>query len=124
MKIGEVAAQTGVSESIIRYYERNGVLPYPSRDRSGYREYSDSDLARIQLVTGARRLGCSFAEIKAILAMQDKQHTPSAEILELLEHKRGEVNLEMERLKRVEKELSRLHALGISLAAGKAVASD
>ena len=124
MKIGEVAAQTGVSESIIRYYERKGVLPRPSRDCSGYRDYSESDLARIRLVTGARRLGCSFAEIKAIVTMQEMRHIPSTQILELLADKVGEVGREMERLEHVQRELSRLHDLGVTLAGGEAVSTD
>ncbi len=124
MKIGEVAAQTGVSESTIRYYERNGVLPCPGRDCLGYRDYTDSDLARIQLVTGARRLGCSFDEIKAIIAMQDKRHVPPTEILELLADKAGEVSREMERLEHVQRELARLHNLGLTLVGGKAISTD
>jgi MerR family transcriptional regulator, copper efflux regulator len=124
MKIGEVAERAHVSRSIIRYYERIGLLPCALRDCSGYREYGESDLARIQLVAVARRFGCSFADIKAIVAMKEKRYIPSAQILELLEHKAEEVGREMERLERVQRELSRLHDLGITLAGGEAVSTD
>ncbi len=64
MKIGEIAEQTGVSKSIIRYYEGKGVLPRAVRDSAGYRDHGDAELARIRFVTSARRLGCSFPEIR------------------------------------------------------------
>jgi len=124
MKIGEIAQRTGVSKSIIRYYEGKGVLPPACRDRSGYREYRASDLARIQLVTGARRLGCSFGEIKAMVAMQDRHNIPSSHILELLAHKVTEVDQEMDRLRQVRLQLSDLRELALRLGQGEPVPSS
>ncbi len=116
MKIGEIAQQARVSKSIIRYYEGKGVLPRATRDRSGYRDYGDADLARIRLVTGARRLGCSFTEIRAMVAMQDEESAPSSHLLELLCHKVDDVSSEIDRLKFVQKELRRLRNLAARLA--------
>ncbi len=115
MKIGEVAQQTGVSASIIRYYENKGVLPKPSRDELGYRDYGDVELARIRFVTGARRLGCSFPEIKALIALQDEHNIPSARLLQLLACKMKEVDDEMERLRQMQSILRRLQTHGLSL---------
>ena len=39
MKIGELAARTGVSIRSLRYYEQQGLL-MPVRNENGYREYS------------------------------------------------------------------------------------
>ncbi len=105
MKIGEIAQQTHVSKSIIRYYEDKGVLPRAVRDAAGYRDYGDAELARIQLVTAARRLGCSFAEIKELLAIRDGQDAPSGQLLELLKNKIVELGEEIDRLRRVQCEL-------------------
>src|SRR5512141_1601298 len=109
MKIGEIAQQARVSKSIIRYYEGKGVLPPASRDSSGYRDYGASDLARIRLVAGARRLGCSFVEIRDIIAMQDQASVPSSAVLDLLATKVGEVGSELDQLRFVQTELERLH---------------
>jgi DNA-binding transcriptional MerR regulator len=121
MKIGEVARQTGVSKSIIRYYEDKGVLPRAIRDSCGYRYYGDAELARIRFVTSARRLGCSFTEIKALIAMQDLRYIPSSQILDLLSHKIIEVNKEMERLRQILGDLLRLQDLGLILAEPEAI---
>ena len=40
MKIGEVAKAAGVGIDAVRFYEREGLLPEPARQPSGYRDYS------------------------------------------------------------------------------------
>lgn len=116
MRIGEIAQQTGVSKSIIRYYESRGVLPRPDRDAHGYRSYGEAELTRIRFVTSARRLGCSFPEIKALIALQEEHHVPSSQLLQLLACKMREVEDEMERLREMQATLSRLHTNGLKLA--------
>ncbi len=116
MKIGEIAQHAGVSRSIIRYYEGKGVLPPATRDRSGYRAYGEADLARIRLVTGARRLGCSFREIKDMIAVQEQEGQPPSHLLQLLADKIHEVGDEIDRLKCVQAEFSRLYDVALRLA--------
>ena len=105
MKIGEIAQQTRVSKSIIRYYEDKGVLPRAVRDGAGYRDYGDAELERIQLVTVARKLGCSFPEIQELVAVKDGHNAPSERVLELLKSKIVEVEQEIDLLRRVQCEL-------------------
>ena len=47
----------GIAASAVRWYESVGILPEPSRQANGYREYVDDDLARLRLVVSLRRLG-------------------------------------------------------------------
>ncbi|WP_199272211.1 MerR family transcriptional regulator [Paraburkholderia acidiphila] len=44
MKIGELAARTGLTAHTIRYYERIGLIPYAVRDETGQRAYDRSVL--------------------------------------------------------------------------------
>lgn len=124
MKIGEIAQQTRVSKSIIRYYEDKGVLPPALRDAAGYRDYGDTELERIQLVTVARRLGCSFDEIRELVAMREGQNLPSARLLELLKSKIVQVGQEIDRLRRVECELLELQDVAEKLIGAAPQAAD
>lgn len=54
VRIGQLAAQTGVSTKTIRYYEAIDILPAPPRDPSGYRDYSDDAPARLGFIRGSR----------------------------------------------------------------------
>ena len=47
MRIGELAQATGVEIETIRYYEKSGLLPAPSREANGYRSYSVAHLERL-----------------------------------------------------------------------------
>ncbi len=120
MRIGEIAEQTCVSKSILRYYESIHLIPHPGRDASGYRCYTAADVERIRLVVGARLVGLSVADIRAVLRMQDEGKCPEARLIELLESKMKEVRRRMQRLKAVEAHLVQLHAMGVELEAGRA----
>jgi DNA-binding transcriptional MerR regulator len=67
MKIGELARRCDVNIDTIRYYERQGLLPLPDRQASGYRHYQIPDIARLQFVRRAKTLGFSLEEIRELL---------------------------------------------------------
>lgn len=66
MKIGELAAHTGLNSSAIRYYEKLGLLAPPVRT-GGQRRYSDEVLHRVLLIRFASEMGFSLDEIKLFL---------------------------------------------------------
>jgi MerR family copper efflux transcriptional regulator len=68
--IGVLARRASVSVQAVRYYERIGLLPKPRRTPSGYRRYTDEDLARLRVIGGASSLGFSLAEIQELLALR------------------------------------------------------
>jgi len=112
MQIQDLTQHTGVSEKTIRYYESIGVLPKPRRRPNGYRHYTEADVDRVKLVAGARRLDLSLDDIKEILAMRDRREAPCRAMLDMLEHKKGEIRQRIRQLQQLEKELQQLHALG------------
>ena len=69
MTIGRLAKQAGVNIDTIRYYERNGLIPEPTRRLSGYREYDSTDIARLRFILRAKDLGFTLAEIAELLSL-------------------------------------------------------
>jgi MerR family copper efflux transcriptional regulator len=69
MTIGRLAKQAGVNVDTIRYYERNGLIPEPSRRSSGYREYESADVERLRFILRAKDLGFTLAEIGELLSL-------------------------------------------------------
>jgi len=67
MSIGEVARQAGLRPSAIRYYERLGLLPAPSR-ASGRRRYAEDVLLQLQVIRFARHSGFALREIRLLFA--------------------------------------------------------
>ncbi len=64
LKIGEVAAQTGLSVDALRYYERLGLLPRAARTPSGYRLYDRRVIERVDFIKRAHRVGFTLEEIR------------------------------------------------------------
>lgn len=65
MTIGQVAKQSGLPASTIRFYEKAGVLPKPSRI-GGRRQYTPSILERLAVVDRAKACGFSLPEIRQL----------------------------------------------------------
>lgn len=63
LTIGRLAKQAGVHIETIRYYERRGLLAEPPRTDAGYRQYSEGDIWRLELIHRAKQLGFTLTEI-------------------------------------------------------------
>jgi MerR family redox-sensitive transcriptional activator SoxR len=66
LRIGEVAAETNLATSAIRYYERIGLLEKPERV-SGQRRYDRSVIERLSLIEIGQRAGLSLEELRELL---------------------------------------------------------
>src|SRR3981189_3863941 len=67
--IGQLAKRGGVGIDTVRYYERNGLLAPRTRLASGYRRYSELELARLRFIRRAQALGFTLKEIKELLSL-------------------------------------------------------
>ncbi len=67
MQIGEVAAATGASTRLLRYYEERGLIA-PDRDANGYRSYSDDTVVTVARI---RRLLAAGLPVRAIREILD-----------------------------------------------------
>ena len=63
----------------MRYYERIGLLPKPSR-RGTYRRYEAQDVERLAFVRRARELGFTLDEVRALLALAKGGQDACAEV--------------------------------------------
>jgi DNA-binding transcriptional MerR regulator len=84
VRIGELSKRTGVAASRIRFYERRGVLPEPSRGENGYREYPETAVKRLGLIDGAQKLGFSLGEIRDAIEDAAPDFPSHAAIVEAL----------------------------------------
>src|SRR5262249_19334773 len=73
MTIGELATAAGVGVETIRYYERERILPTPRRTTSGYRQYDDADLWRLQVIGRGKALGFTLRDIAELLGAGDER---------------------------------------------------
>jgi MerR family copper efflux transcriptional regulator len=73
VKIGQASSASGISERMIRHYEKIGLMPAAARRNSGYRDYSSTDVHTLTFIGRARDLGFSVEEIRKLLQLwQDR----------------------------------------------------
>lgn len=77
MKAKEVSSKTGLKERTIRFYEEQGLLHPTMERRNGrnYREYSQDDLHRLQLIATLRRANFTLEEIRQLLEAPETVET-------------------------------------------------
>lgn len=66
MKISEASARTGIAARLLRYYEDQGLLR-PGRNGSGYREYTEDDLAVAARIRQLLAAGLGTETIRTVL---------------------------------------------------------
>jgi DNA-binding transcriptional MerR regulator len=66
--VSELAERAGVAPSAVRFYERAGLLSRARRAANGYRVFDESALAELALVSRAKGIGMSLADIAALRA--------------------------------------------------------
>lgn len=69
--IGDVADAAGVGVETVRYYERRGLVPQPSRGLGSIRRYGGGHVSRIRFIKRAQALGFSLEEIATLLELED-----------------------------------------------------
>jgi MerR family transcriptional regulator, copper efflux regulator len=100
MKIGAVAARSGLPPKTIRYYESIGLIRSADRAANGYRAYDEADLRTLRFIQRARSLGLTIEDVTALLGLW-RDRRPSAEVKELV----------LERIAQIERKLLELASL-------------
>ena len=118
LSIGKLAKLAGVKIDTVRYYERNGLLAPSSRLASGYRRYSELELARLRFIRRAQRLGFSLREINSLLKLSARRNV--AQVKSAAQSKLADVDARIADLQRVRDGL----ALLVEACPGHGQASD
>jgi Hg(II)-responsive transcriptional regulator len=106
MKIGEVAKRSGVGIETIRYYEREGLLATPRRRPSGYRQYDEQVLARLQFVRRTKDLGFTLAEIKELLGLWFDTSTRCVHVRQRATQKVADIEAKIQTLRLMKRSLN------------------
>lgn len=108
MGIGALARRAGVGIDTVRYYERSGLLKPRTRLASGYRRYSDLEVARLRFIRRAQTLGFSLKEVRELLALSAARDV--ARVKRSAQAKLADVEKRIAELERVRVGLSSLIA--------------
>ncbi|GAA1779341.1 MerR family transcriptional regulator [Agromyces lapidis] len=80
MRIGELAARTGVSTRLLRYYEAQGLIS-SQREANGYRDYPDGAVERVDQVRDLIDAGIPTAVILDMIPCLASVTDPEAPVI-------------------------------------------
>ncbi|MEX0590998.1 MAG: helix-turn-helix domain-containing protein [Xanthobacteraceae bacterium] len=83
LSIGELSRLTDVNIETIRYYEKVGVLPAPSRTGSGRRIYGSRETRTLAFIRRSRELGFTLDEVRALLNLGAPANATCAQVREI-----------------------------------------
>lgn len=119
LKIGGLAKQTGARVETIRYYEREGLLPAPTRSEGNYRLYGATHVERLQFIRDCRSLDMTLDEIRNLLSFRDAPDESCNQVNLLLDRHIEHVGQRIYELKALQKQLKALRSTCHSAQAAK-----
>ena len=105
--IGRLAKLSGVRPDTIRFYERSGLLPKPSRTASGYRVYDAAALNQMRFIRKAQSLGFSLDEIKRIMSLRGPGKETCRCVVSMAEATLSETETKLKEMQRFREALAR-----------------
>lgn len=108
LRISDLAQQSGVASSAIRYYEEIGLLPPAERTDNGYRVYDKHDVERLRFIQRAKHLDFSLDEIREIMHLREQGEAPCAFVINQINTKVTEVERKIAQLNQLKRELNQL----------------
>jgi MerR family copper efflux transcriptional regulator len=91
LTIGELAKQGNVATSLLRYYEKEGLLEPVGRTAAGYRLYTPESVRHLRFIRRAQRYGFSLNDIKAMRGAAHYNGRSKHDIRYIAEHRFHEI---------------------------------
>lgn len=91
--IGQVSEITEISVYTLRFYDKEGLLPFIKRENNGTRKFSDEDIKIIRLISCLKNTGMKIKDIRKYIDLLMIGEDTSIERKEMLiEHRQVAVN--------------------------------
>lgn len=96
--VGEMAKKIGVAPSTLRYYDKEGLLPFVERSGGGIRMFKDSDIEWLSIIECLKKTGMPIKEIKKFVDWCMEGDSTIDRRLELIDRRRDAVLSQLDQL--------------------------
>lgn len=98
--IGEMAKKMGVAPSTLRYYDKEGLLPFVERSGGGIRMFKGEDIEWLSIIECLKKTGMPIKEIKQFIDWCIEGDSTIDKRLELIDRQRERVHEQMAQLEK------------------------
>jgi Cd(II)/Pb(II)-responsive transcriptional regulator len=111
IRIGDLARRSGCAVVTVRFYEKEGLLPKPTRSGGNFRLYGNAHVERLQFIRHCRSLDITLSEIRTLLGFKDNPTQDCGAVNELLEAHIQQVAVRVESLLQLKQHLITLREM-------------
>ena len=97
--VGEMAKRMGVPASTLRYYDKEGLLPFVERSSGGIRMFHETDIEWLRMIACMKKAGMSIGDIRRYIELVQRGDDSIEARLAMFLHRREVVMAEMEELR-------------------------
>ncbi|WP_130858796.1 MerR family transcriptional regulator [Gracilibacillus phocaeensis] len=97
--IGDVAHKLNITIPTIRYYDREGLLPFVERTKNGSRVFKDTDIELLNIIQCFKLSGLSIKEIKDFIEWCAEGDSTLQQRYDLFMERKTAVEAQMKELK-------------------------
>lgn len=98
--IGEVAETLDLTVHTLRYYDKEGLMPFVERSPSGQRLFKDSDIEALKIIQCLKLTGMPLKEIKGFIQWCQEGDSSLTQRYKMFLERKAKVEAQMEELKK------------------------
>ena len=106
MNIGKAAKLSNLTVKAVRYYANIGLVKPQQNIFSGYREYTNEEVAKLKFIGKARKFDLSVNECKELLSYYEDNNRTSNEVKKITLEKISQIDTKLKDLNDLRNELS------------------
>ena len=96
--VGEMAKRLGVPASTLRYYDKEGLLPFVERSAGGIRQFQEKDFEWLHIIDCMKKAGMPLKDIRRYIDLALKGNDTIDARLEMFRHQRTVLQQQMDEL--------------------------
>lgn len=96
--VGEMAKKLNLAPSTLRYYDKEGLLPFVERSGGGIRMFQDSDFEWLSIIECLKKTGMPVKEIKRFIDWYLEGDSTIDQRLSLIDRQREAVSLQLKQI--------------------------
>ena len=108
MNIGKAAKLSNLTVKAVRYYANIGLVKPQQNITTGYRDYTDDEVAKLKFIGKARKFDFSIDECRELLSLYEDKNRTSKEVKKMTLEKISQIDSKLRDLNGLKKELSYL----------------
>jgi len=96
--IGEIAKKVNISPHTLRFYAKEGLLPFVERSESGIRMFKDEDFQWLMIIECLKKAGMPIKDIKTLIDLTMEGEATIGQRLEIFKKQKEAVEQQIAQL--------------------------